>query len=90
MSFSLAYANIYHVLAALFGRFELELVGTVVEDVAFVRDQFVSKPRRGGGGVRLRVRGERGEDVCKEGERRGGKGGGMEGIGERGDGEGGS
>lgn len=55
----LAYANIYHVLSALFRRFDLELVDTIRErDVDIARDQFVSKPSRGSKGVRVRVIGE--------------------------------
>jgi len=52
----LAYANLYHVLAALFRRFDLELVDTVRErDVDIARDQFVSKPSKGSRGVCVRV-----------------------------------
>ena len=56
---SLAYANIYHVLAALFRRFDLELVDTIRErDVDMARDVFASKPRRESKGVCVRVVGE--------------------------------
>ncbi|KAL8737566.1 MAG: hypothetical protein Q9181_001544 [Wetmoreana brouardii] len=52
----LAYANIYHVLAALFRRFDLELVDTIRErDVDIARDQFVSKPHPKSKGVTVRV-----------------------------------
>ncbi|KAL9601749.1 MAG: hypothetical protein Q9179_002771 [Wetmoreana sp. 5 TL-2023] len=55
----LAYANIYHVLAALFRRFDLELVDTIRErDVDIARDQFVSKPHPQSKGVSVRVVGE--------------------------------
>ncbi|KAG8526148.1 uncharacterized protein KY384_000141 [Bacidia gigantensis] len=57
---NLAYANMYHILAALMRRWELELYETERErDVDFVRDQFVSKPGKNGKGVRVRVVGER-------------------------------
>ena len=56
---SLAYANIYHVLSALFRRFDLELVDTIRErDVDIARDQFVSKPTKESRGVCVRVIGE--------------------------------
>lgn len=57
--YSLAYATIYHVLSALFRRFELELVDTIRErDVDIARDQFVSKPTKETKGVCVRVIGE--------------------------------
>lgn len=57
--YSLAYANIYYVLSALFHRFEMELVNTVQErDVDIARDQFVSKPAKESKGVCVRVIGE--------------------------------
>ena len=56
---SLAYANIYHILSALFRRFDLELVDTIRErDVDMARDQFVSKPAKESKGVCVRVVGE--------------------------------
>ena len=56
---SLAYANIYHVLSALFRRFDLELVDTIRErDVDIARDKFVSKPAKESKGVCVRVVGE--------------------------------
>ena len=56
---SLAYANIYHVLSALFRRFDLELVDTIRErDVDMARDHFVGKPVKESKGVRVRIVGE--------------------------------
>ena len=53
--YSLAYANLYLLLAGLISRFELELVDTTERDVTIVRDQFVSKPTRKSTGVKVRV-----------------------------------
>ena len=56
---SLAFANIYHVLSALFRRFDLELVDTIRErDVDMARDKFISKPVKESKGVCVRVVGE--------------------------------
>ena len=56
---SLAYANIYHVLSALFRRFNLELVDTVRErDVDMARDHLVGKPAKESKGIRVRIVGE--------------------------------
>ena len=56
---SLAYANLYHILSALFRRFDLELVDTIRErDVDMARDKFISKPVKESKGVCVRVVGE--------------------------------
>ena len=56
---SLAYANIYHVLSAVFRRFDLELVDTIRErDVDMARDHFGMKPVKESKGIRVRVVGE--------------------------------
>ena len=55
---SLAYSELYLVLAALFRRFELELYDTTLDDVKMVRDKFVGNARAGSKGVRIVVKGE--------------------------------
>lgn len=57
-STSLAYAELYLTLAAIFRRFDLELHETTVEDVLFVRDAFVPAAKLGSKGVRAVVKGE--------------------------------
>lgn len=53
---NLAYANMYHNIAALIARFDLELVDTIRErDVDMARDHFVAKPTKGSQGIKIRV-----------------------------------
>ena len=60
MFYSLAYAEIYLGLAAMFRRFELELFDTLRKrDVDTVRDCFVGMPSPESKGVRLKVLGKR-------------------------------
>ena len=56
--YSLAYAELYLVLAGLFRRFEFKLYETTVEDVKMVRDMFVSAPASESKGVRVVIVGE--------------------------------
>lgn len=56
---NLAYANLYHILAAVVQRFNLEITDTVrARDVDMNRDHFVSVIARGSEGVRVRVVGD--------------------------------
>jgi hypothetical protein len=55
---SLAYSELFLVLAALFRRFDLELFETDVEDVRVLRDKFVGMAGKGSQGVRIIVKGE--------------------------------
>ena len=56
---NLAYANLYHILAAVVRRFNLEITDTVrARDVDMNRDHFVSVIARGSEGVRVRVVGD--------------------------------
>jgi len=54
-SHSLAYAELYLVLAAILRRFDFTLVGTTREDVEAVRDAFVPMPKKSSKGVRVQV-----------------------------------
>ena len=53
---SLAYAELYLTLAAIFGQFELELYKTTRKDVEPAIDYFVPKPEAGTNGVRVLVK----------------------------------
>ena len=61
---NLAYANLYHILAAVVRRFDFEITDTVrARDVDMNRDHFVSVIARGSEGVRVRVVGDEAEKV---------------------------
>lgn len=53
---SLAWAELYLTIGALFSRFELELAGTGREDVDICRENFTPQARKGSKGVRVWVR----------------------------------
>ena len=53
---NLAYANLYHILAAVVRRFDFEITNTVrARDVDMNRDHFVSVLARGSEEVRVRA-----------------------------------
>lgn len=61
---NLAHANLYHILAAVVRRFDLEITDTVrARDVDMNRDHFVTMIARGSEGVRVRVVGDEAEKV---------------------------
>ena len=61
---NLAYANLFHILAAVVRRFDFEITDTVrARDVDMNRDHFVSVIARGSEGVRVRVVGDEAEKV---------------------------
>lgn len=53
---SLAYAQLYLCLAALFRRFEMELFETNTSDVEMRYDMFLPEPKRGSKGVRVLIK----------------------------------
>ena len=53
---SLAYAEMYLALAAIFGQFELQLYQTTKKDIWPQHDYFVPKPEEGSKGVRVTVK----------------------------------
>lgn len=55
---SLAYAELFLTIAAVFRRFDLELFETTRDDVGLARDGFVPRPKAGSKGVQVIVRGE--------------------------------
>ena len=52
---SLAYAELYMVLAAIFRRFSFELYETDVSDVRMAHDFFIPSPKLDSKGVRVKV-----------------------------------
>jgi hypothetical protein len=56
MHYSLAYAELYLALAAIFGQFELQLYQTTKKDIWPQHDYFVPKPEAGSKGVRVMVK----------------------------------
>ena len=54
--YSLAYAELYLIFAAIFGQFDLELYETTHKDVDPVIDYFVPKPYHDSKGVRVLVK----------------------------------
>jgi hypothetical protein len=55
MNLSLAHAEMYLTIAAVFRSFELELYETTVDDVKLHHDTFIAGPQRGSKGVRAHV-----------------------------------
>ena len=54
--YSLAYADIYHCIAAIITRFDLQILDTLrSRDIDMVRDHFVAKPTRGSKSLRVKI-----------------------------------
>lgn len=51
-SFSLAYAELFITIAAVFRKFDLEMYETTIDDIKIERDLFVASPKLGSKGVR--------------------------------------
>lgn len=57
VAFSLAYAEMFLTIAAIFRKFDVDLFETTIDDIAIERDFFVAAPKLNSKGVRAIVKG---------------------------------